>query len=64
MTKALAAGLAQSLEYALTTGKTPYERDVRIGYDGLSTIIEFEGRQKKFGLTSSTDGKFLKVNLC
>ena len=64
MTKEVASSLAQSLEYALTTGKTPYERDIRIGYDGLSRIIEFEGRQKKFDLTSSTDGKFVQVVKC
>eukprot|EP00795_Rhopilema_esculentum_P002013 gene2013-17573_t len=60
MTKELAVDLAQSLEYALTTGKALYERDIRIGYDAISKIIEYEGRQEKYGLTSSSDGKFLK----
>ena len=63
MTKGLAVDLAQSLEYALTTGKALYERDIRIGYEAISKIIEYEGRQEKYGLTSSSNGKFLKVCL-
>ena len=62
MSRKLAAELAQNLEYALTTGKTLYENDIRIGYTAISKIIEYEGNQSSYSLTSSSDSKFIKVS--
>ena len=61
MTRAIAIKLASSLEYALTTVRTLYEKDIRIGYDAISKIVEYEGSQERYGLASSSDGKFIKV---
>ncbi len=61
MTKKLATELATSLEYALSTGKALYENDIRIGYNAISEIIEYEANHTRFDLISSSDGKFIKV---